>query len=177
MQHIVFVSSFFSSSTRRVIVLLGRHTSEWDAQSSTRPLDGAYALRKPDITCYFQALEGVRKWSWEQVVTFCEVKNRADSKRDKESFIELAGKVSCLLGVQDGRHFVLSIRILGSLIYLTTFHRSGSITTCPFNINSSPLQFLQIIISVSFSDYATIGFDMSIKWDMENHTSKPPGYR
>ena len=96
---------------------------------------------------------------------FCEVKNSTDPKRDKESFIEIARKASCLLGVQDGRHTVSCICILGSSIYLTIFHRSGSISLCPFNINASPLQFLQILIRVSFSDYTTIRFDMSIKWD------------
>jgi hypothetical protein len=92
------------------------------------------------------------------------VNNRANAKTEKELFIELAGKASCLLSTQDGRHFVSCIRILGPSIYLTTFHRSGSISTCSYNINSSPLQFLRILIGVSFSDYLTIGFDMSIKW-------------
>jgi hypothetical protein len=92
------------------------------------------------------------------------VNNRANAKTEKELFIELAGKASCLLGTQDGRHFVSCIRVLGPSIYLTTFHRSGSISTCSYNINFSPLQFLRILIGVSFSDYLTIGFDMSIKW-------------
>ena len=145
--------------------------SEWDSKSATKPLDGAYAARKPDITCYFQAPNGGSNHTWEQVVTFCEVKTRASHKREKESFVEVAGKASCLLGAQDGRHSVSCIRILGSSIYLTIFHRSGSISTCPFDINSSPLQFLHILIGISFSDYLNIGFDTSIRWDtLDKHS-------
>jgi hypothetical protein len=88
------------------------HHSEWDAKSATKPLDGAYTARKPNITCYFRTPDGVSNWSWEQVVTFCEVKNRSDSKREIESFIEIAGKALCLLGAQDGRNSVSCIQIL-----------------------------------------------------------------
>ncbi|KAF8546168.1 hypothetical protein OG21DRAFT_1528007, partial [Imleria badia] len=128
--------------------------------------------RKPDITCYFPTPDSTSNCTWEKVVTFCEVKTRADPKRDKESFVEIAGKVLCLFGAQDGRYFVSCIRILGSSIYLTTFHRSGSVSIHPSDINSSPLQFLHILISISFSDYVNIGFDTSIKWDSLNPDSK-----
>ena len=138
--------------------------SEWDAQSATKPLDGAYVARKPDITCYFCTLEGVSNRNWEHVVTFCKVKNRTDPKREKELFLEIAGKASCLLGAQDGRHSVSCIRFLGSSIYLTIFHCSGPISTCPFDINSSLLHFLHILIGVSLLDYSLTGFDTSIKW-------------
>ena len=138
--------------------------SEWNTQSATKPLDGAYAVRKPDITCYFRTLKGVSNRNWEHVVTFCEVKNRTDPKREKESFLEIAGKASCLLGVQDGRHSVSCIHFLGSSIYLTIFHRSRPILTCPFNINSSLLHFLCILIGVLLLDYSLTGFDTSIKW-------------
>ena len=104
---------------------------------------------------------------------FCEVKNRSDSKREKESFIEITRKASCLLGMQDGCHSVSSIRVLGSLIYLTIFHRGGSISICPFDINASPLQFLHILIGASFGDYTTIRFDSSIRWDRMNQASDP----
>lgn len=91
--------------------------SEWDAKSATKPLDGVYAVRKPNITCFFQTPDGTSTHTWEHVVTFCEVKTQADSKREKESFVELAGKASCLLGAQDGHLSVSCIRILGSSIY------------------------------------------------------------
>ena len=56
-------------------LLIHATCSEWDAQSATKPLDGAYVARKPDITCYFHTLKGVSNWNWEHVVIICEVKN------------------------------------------------------------------------------------------------------
>ncbi|KAN0074462.1 hypothetical protein V8E55_011874, partial [Tylopilus felleus] len=144
----------------------------WNAKSVTKPLDGTYAARKPDITCCFPTPDSTSNRTWEKVVTFCEVKTRADSKQDKESFIEIAAKASCLFGGQDGCHFVSYIHILGTSIHLTIFHRSGSVSICPFDINSSPLQFLHILIGISFLDYVNIRFDTSIKWDSPNPDSK-----
>lgn len=136
------------------------------------PWMAQYAARKPDITCCSPTPNSTSNRTWEKVVTFCEVKTRADSKRDKELFVEIAGKASCLFKAQDCCHFVSCIRILRSSIHLTIFHRSRSVSICPFDINSSPLQFLHILISVSFLDYANIGFDTSIKWDSPNPDSK-----
>ncbi|KAG6371473.1 hypothetical protein JVT61DRAFT_9503 [Boletus reticuloceps] len=160
------LAKFLNSVRAAVHSAYGISCFEWDAKSTTKPLDGAYAAGEPGIACYFRAPDGDSNHSWQQVVTFCEVKTpRANPKREKESFAEVASKASCLLGAQDGRHSVSCIRILGSSIYLTIFHRSGSISTCPFDINSSPLQFLHILMGISFSDYSNIGFDVSIRWD------------
>ena len=103
-------------------------------------------------------------------MTFHEVKNHANTKQEKESFIKITGKALCLLGMQGGHHSISCIRILESLIYLTTFHHGGSISTCPFDINTSPLQFLHILISISFTDYTTISFNTSIQWKGMNQT-------
>ncbi|KAF8545853.1 hypothetical protein OG21DRAFT_1491847 [Imleria badia] len=48
----------------------------------------------------------------------------------------------------------------------------GSVLIYPFDINSSPLQFLHILIGISFSDYVNIRIDTSIKWDSLNPDSK-----
>ncbi|KAG9309134.1 hypothetical protein JVU11DRAFT_10841 [Chiua virens] len=169
--HETRLAKFLNSVRAAVHKACGVSCFKWDAKSATKPLDGAYAARKPDITCYFETPDGISNRNWEHVVTFCEVKSQTDSKRERESFLEIAGKVSCLLGAQDGRHIVSCIRILNSSIYLTTFHRGGSISTCPFDINSSPQEFLRILIGVSFSDYSMIGFDTTIKWGVPADTS------
>lgn len=46
------------------------------------------------------------------------------------------------------------------------FHCSGPISTSPFDINSSALQCLHILIDVLFSNYSTIGFNTSIEWQI-----------
>ncbi|KAG6371483.1 hypothetical protein JVT61DRAFT_9518 [Boletus reticuloceps] len=135
----------------------------WDAKSANLPLDGSYACRKPDITCYFDA-SGTRH-HWGQVATFCEVKNRNDGSKQSQSFTEIAGKTSCILVTQDGRHLVPCVRLLGSCICLTIFDHGGSITTHSFDIHESPTVFLHILMGVSLANYSTLGFDMSIKWD------------
>ncbi|KAF8432117.1 hypothetical protein L210DRAFT_865120, partial [Boletus edulis BED1] len=57
-------------------------------------------------------------------------------------YIELAGKLACLLFMQNGRHIAPSICILGSKIYLTIFNCSWLISTCSFDIHENPEIFL-----------------------------------
>ncbi|KAF9227896.1 hypothetical protein BS17DRAFT_813772 [Gyrodon lividus] len=59
---------------------------------------------------------------------------------------------------------VPSIHILGSQILLTVFDRGGSLSTCPFDIHRSPLEFLRILIGISASTLPALGFDASIEW-------------
>lgn len=140
------------------------YNSHWDSKSSTVPLEGSPSRRKPDITCYFGSPSS-RSHHWGQVATFCEVKNRNNKTKKGQSFKDLAGKTSCLTAIQDGRYFVPCIGLLGSCICLTIFDRGGSITTHAFDINSSPKEFLRILIGISLADYSCLGFDMSIEWD------------
>lgn len=129
--------------------------------------------RKPDISLFEPNGD-----SWPHLVTFCEVKNKADASTEKDSYIELAGKSACLLFMQDGRHLAPSIRILGSDIYFTLFDRGGSISTCGFNIHDSPNVFLRIIIGLScYRDQPNIlGSDTSITWETKRKTRRltPP---
>lgn len=142
--------------------------SRWDAKSANSTLARSYARRKPDIICYFDAPgSGARNLHWDQVATFCEVKNRYDGSKQSQSFMKIAGKTSRLLATQDGRHLVPCIRLFGSRICLTIFDRGGSITTHAFDIHRSPLEFLRMLMGVSLADYSTLGFDTSIQWDDE----------
>lgn len=87
-----------------------------------------------------------------------------------QSFTEIAGKTACTLAAQDGRYLVPCIRMLGSCICLTIFDRGGSITTHTFDINTSPKEFLRILIGVSLADYSHLGFDTTIEWDGKDGT-------
>lgn len=124
-------------------------------------MKGADASRKPDISCLFPDSHDL---DWKDLVTFCEVKNRGGAANERASFIEAAGKASCLLYAQDGRHSAPCIRILGPSIYLTLFDRGGSLSTAAFNIHHHPKMFLRILIGVSAGPLSTLGFDTSIQW-------------
>ena len=45
--------------------------SEWNSKSATKPLDGVYMVRKPNITCYFQAPNGSSNHTWELLRNSC----------------------------------------------------------------------------------------------------------
>ena len=120
------------------------------------------ATRKPDISCWFPK----HQFDWRHLATFAEVKNRGSKANEKLSYIEVAGKASCLLYAQDGRHAAPCIRILGSEIFLTIFDRGGSLTTCSYDIHRSPQSFLCILISIS-SASNVFGCDKSIHWQWE----------
>ena len=134
---------------------------QWDAKSSYTPLKGVEAVRKPDISSFFP---GSQTLDWRHLISFCEVKNRCTPVNERKSYVEAAGKASCLLYAQDGRHLAPCIRILGSSIYLTIFDRGGSLSTAGFDIHSHPEVFLRILIGVSAAPLSTLGFDASIKW-------------
>jgi len=57
-------------------------------------------MRKPDISCWFPK----HQFDWRHLATFAEVKNRGSKANEKLLYIEVAGKASCLLYTQDGRH-------------------------------------------------------------------------
>ena len=98
------------------------------------------------------------------MATFCEVKNRSGPANERSSYIEAAGKASCSLYAQDGRHSAPCIHILGSSIYLTIFDHGGSLSTTGFNIHTKPDVLLRILVGVSAGTLNTLGFDTSIEW-------------
>ncbi|KAF9230846.1 hypothetical protein BU15DRAFT_83115 [Melanogaster broomeanus] len=142
---------------------------EWTAESSTTPLKGGDASRKPDLICMLPG----RSLDWRHLATFGEVKNHDGSDTEKASYIEVAGKMGCLLYAQDGRHSAPCIRILGSQIFLTLFDHGGSLSTCGFDIHNSPIDFLCILIGVSMTSLVTLGFDETVKWLSSDRNGKP----
>lgn len=133
---------------------------DWDGRSATCPLNGGDAMRKPDVSCWFSNSQ----FDWRHLATFAEVKNHGGKANEKLSYIETAGKASCLLYAQDGRHAVPCICVLGSRIYLTIFDHGGSLSTYGYDIDHFPREFLCILIGVSCAPNDTLGFDVSIHW-------------
>ncbi|KAI6000082.1 hypothetical protein EDD15DRAFT_2362646 [Pisolithus albus] len=111
---------------------------KWTADSATRPLNGGDAVRKPDMSCW---LTPGSEFDWRHLATFAKVKNRGGKDKEKSSYIEIAGKASCLLYTQDGCHAAPCFHILGSSIHLTIFDRGGSLSTCSYDINGQPYDF------------------------------------
>ncbi|KAI5983250.1 hypothetical protein EDD15DRAFT_2179369 [Pisolithus albus] len=107
------------------------------------------------------------EFDWRHLATFAEVKNRGGKDKEKSSYIEIAGKASCLLYAQDGRHAAPCFRILGSSIRLTIFDRGGSLSTCGYDINGQPYDFVRILIGVTSASNETLGFDTSIAWERQ----------
>lgn len=122
-------------------------------------------MRKPDMSCW---LATGSQFDWRHLATFAEVKNRRGKDNKKLLYIELAGKASCLLYAQDGCHTAPCLRILGSQIYLTVFDCGRSLSTCGYNINHCPHEFLHILISVTSTPHNILGFDISINWGERN---------
>ena len=118
-------------------------------------------MRKPDLSCWLSPGE---EFDWRHLASFAEVKNRGGKDNEKSSYIETAGKASCLLYAQDGQHATPCIRILGSEIFLTVFDCGGSVSTCSYDINRCPREFLHILIGITSAPNNILGFDISINW-------------
>ena len=130
------------------------------------------ATRKPDVSCWFNKSQ----FDWRHLTTFAEVKNCGGKANEKSSYIETAGKASCLLYAQDGHHAVPCIRILSSRIYFKIFDCGRSLSTCSYDINCFPWEFLHILIGVSCAPNNTLRFDMSILW-WEGCDGQPPSLK
>ena len=126
-----------------------------------QPLNEANAIRKPDLSCW---LAPDSKFNWRHLASFAEVKNHDRKDNEKSSYIETAGKMSCLLYAQDGRHTVPCICTLGSRIYFTLFNHGGSLSTCSYDIHCSPHNILRILISVTSGSLHTLRFNVLIDW-------------
>jgi len=124
------------------------------------PLKGSDATRKPDISCWFPGSE----FDWRHIATFAEVKNCTGMPNERSSYIEAAGKASCMLYAQDSHHAALCIHILGSQIYLTIFDHGGSLSTTSFDIHLCPHSFLCILIGVLCATLDTLRFNTLICW-------------
>ena len=120
--------------------------------------------RKPDLSCW---LAPGSKFDWRHLATFAEVKNWDGKDNEKSLYIETAGKASCLLYAQDGRHAIPCIRVLGSRIYFMIFDRGGSLSTCGYDIHRCPHNFLRILISVTSASLHILGFNISIHWQQK----------
>ncbi|KAG6374959.1 hypothetical protein JVT61DRAFT_3716 [Boletus reticuloceps] len=81
-----------------------------------------------------------------------EVKKRYSKDIKKDSYVELAGKVTFLLEAQDGRY----------THHPFLFDHGGSISTHPLDIHQLPREFLQILLGITFADRITLGFDYTI---------------
>ncbi|KAI5994537.1 hypothetical protein EDC04DRAFT_2910536 [Pisolithus marmoratus] len=155
------LTSFFNL----VIAIVNQHIPTvyrvWSADSATCPLSGGNAMRKPNLFCWLNAGS---KFDWRHLATFAKVKNHTGKDNEKSSYIEMAGKASCLLYAQDSCHAAPCLHILGSQIYLTVFDQGGSLSTCGYDIHCYPCKFLHILIGVMSAPHNILGFDISINW-------------
>ncbi|KAI6008569.1 hypothetical protein EDC04DRAFT_2907000 [Pisolithus marmoratus] len=133
----------------------------WSADSAMHPLSGGNVMRKPDLSCWLNAGS---KFDWRHLATFAKVKNCMGKDNKKSSYIEMAGKASCLMYAQDSHHAAPCLCILGSQIYLTVFDWGGSLSTCGYDIHHYPCKFLCILISVTSAPRNILGFNISINW-------------
>lgn len=129
-----------------------------------QPLNGANVARKPDLSCW---LAPGSKFDWRHLATFAEVENQDGKDNKKSSYIETAGKVSCLLYAQDGCHAVPCIHILGSHIYFMIFDHGGSLSTCGYDVHHCPHNFLCILISVTSASHHILEFNILIHWQQK----------
>ncbi|KAF8836972.1 hypothetical protein BDN67DRAFT_1014227 [Paxillus ammoniavirescens] len=153
-----FFNTLLQCCSKHLLVDKQYHT--WSVDSSTTPLKGGDASRKPDLISLLPGGEA----DWRHLATFGEVKNRSGPDTQKASYIKIAGKMWCLLYAQDSCHSVPCIHMLRPEIFLTIFDCGGLISTSGFDINKSPMDFLRILIGLSTAPRHSLGFDEMIQW-------------
>ncbi|KAI6018244.1 hypothetical protein PISMIDRAFT_107687, partial [Pisolithus microcarpus 441] len=170
------LANFFNSVIKCINDACGtvRPGRRWTADSSTCPLKGGNVVRKPDMSCW---LAPGSEFDWRHLTTFAKVKNHGGKANEKSSYIEMAGKASCLLYTQDGCHAATCFHILGSSIHLTIFDRSGSLSTCSYDINSKLHDFVCILISITSTPHEILSFDTLIAWKWQQCSGKTVGVK
>lgn len=148
------------------------YRSRWSAFNANVPLKGADAHRKPDLLLPITGSPGGADADWRDIVAFGEVKSKKNTKSEKTSYTEAAGKAAFMLYAQDGRHSAPCIHILGSHIYFTIFDRGGSISTAGFDIHAHPRTFLRILLGISTGSRARLGFDATVRVDSSVHVGE-----
>ncbi|KIM68330.1 hypothetical protein SCLCIDRAFT_20694 [Scleroderma citrinum Foug A] len=114
----------------------------WTTDSTTHPLGGGDVTRKPDLSCW---LSPGGEFDWRHLASFAEVKNHSGKDNEKSSYIETARKASCLL---------------------------RSVSTCGYDINRCPHEFLHILIGITSAPNNILGFNISINWFLMEHDGK-----
>ncbi|KAI6041979.1 hypothetical protein EDC04DRAFT_2892493 [Pisolithus marmoratus] len=147
------LADFFNSVIRCISLACGmvRPGRTWTADSTTCPLAGGGMVRKPDMACW---LAPGSEFDWRHLATFTEVKNCGGTDKEKLSFIETAGKASCLLYAQD-----------------------RSLSTCGYDINVQPCDFVHILIGITTASNEVLGFDTSIAWEWQQHNGEAVGIK
>ncbi|KAI6035967.1 hypothetical protein BKA83DRAFT_110339, partial [Pisolithus microcarpus] len=151
-----------------------RPSRTWSTDSATCPLAGGGTARKPDMACW---LTPGSEFDWRHLTTFAEVKNHGGKDKEKSSFIETAGKASCLLYMQDGHHAAPCFCILGSNIHLTIFDHSGSLSTCGYDINAQLYDFVCILVGITSTSIEILGFDTLIAWEWQECNGETVGIK
>ncbi|KAF8548503.1 hypothetical protein OG21DRAFT_1489340 [Imleria badia] len=135
---------------------------EWTGDGVNRGLAGCDALRKPDLILCHRPMSERKIDMWIDILSIGEMKSSNQKDKLKESFIELAGKVTFLHQAQDGQYATPCIQLLGKDVVFTIFDRGGSISTQPISIHNSPEHFLCILLSITFAPRITLGFGVTV---------------
>ncbi|KLO10681.1 hypothetical protein SCHPADRAFT_930373 [Schizopora paradoxa] len=98
--------------------------------------------------------------TWKDIMAVMEIKASAAHKADAER--QIARYVQCIFNAQPGRRFVIALIVLGTMVTLWIFDRSGAICCEPFDMNDQPERFLRIILSTLYMKEEHLGYDHTI---------------
>jgi hypothetical protein len=156
-------------------------TRIWSSSYSNRGLPGSRATRQPDIvlldnshdtpllpqTVLQSAISTTKTrkpvmpvGAFQTLGATCQVKST--SQRSSKAREELAQDAYFIFSSQDNRRYVLGISFCGVDIGLSLFDRAGALHSLSFDIDNHPLQFIRLIVGLSYCSDTLLGYDPTI---------------
>ncbi|KAL1717186.1 hypothetical protein EV715DRAFT_203751 [Schizophyllum commune] len=129
----------------------------WTAAFRNNILPGGFTDRKPDV---IELLEDLAQ-TW--MASVSDVQLKSGEKETTLASRQLHDGALNSFSTQDGRLFHIGLGLVGELLFVAQYDRSGCIRSPPINIHENPCKFLQIILGVSFLPLDRLGWDMSIE--------------
>ncbi|KAI5832485.1 hypothetical protein K523DRAFT_298085 [Schizophyllum commune Tattone D] len=130
---------------------------EWSAAYCDKPLPGGFILRKPDIVSVKSTRDGP---TWEDVVSDVQLKSSPEELKAVTKQLRDGGLN--VLTAQDDRLHHIGVGIPGDGIFTLLQDRSGCLRSKVIDINKDPVEFLRIILGLTFLDRTYLGYDPNI---------------
>ncbi|KAL1700327.1 hypothetical protein EV121DRAFT_214415 [Schizophyllum commune] len=135
----------------------------WSAAYRNKALPGGFVIRKPDIFSH----ESSEEPDWSNVRADLQHKSSPQEKDAVTAQLKDGGVN--VLSSQDDRHFHIGVAVTGEDIFVLYQDRAGCLRSEPFNLHDNPVEFLRIILGLTFLPKYRLGYDRSITTTDSGH--------
>jgi hypothetical protein len=134
---------------------------------TTTELVGAESRRQLDFFIKRRADVVDTSHDWKDVRVIGE--HRVSQKEWRNKFLQIGRYVRDIFSVQPTRRFVHAFTLLGTIMELWVFDRSGPYSSGPFNIHDEPEKFIQALVGYTLMNDDELGLNTFIEHDGDDN--------